>query len=222
MRASNGLAVGLLVVAVVLAAHWLEPSLAQGESKGCADVVIRTGDGSVYTRTESLRARGVSCRVARAVAHVMLSFEGTEAAPPRPRGFECDMGSPAVCRRGSDRITWRWPRGGARAAAAPRVPRLLKSDHGLYRPHSYCPSNHTCFSRARWLRWTQTAAVARATGRTYYPGAAMFTERVRLRFDRPEHVCGGWYFTHVKWRYSGDRNATEASLLTPVCLWTGA
>jgi hypothetical protein len=73
----------------------------------CRDVVIRTGDGSVYTRTRGLWARGVGCPVARAVAHTMLSYEGSAEAPPNPHGFRCDVGSDGVsCKRGSDWVTW--------------------------------------------------------------------------------------------------------------------
>lgn len=102
------------------------------------------------------------------------------------------------------------------------VPRLLKYSHAIYKPRAYCPANHTCFSKAHWLRWTPKHAVARATGQTSYPGGPMITERIAFRFSAPRHVCGGWFFTHAKWRYRGDPRYTEAFMLTPACIWTGA
>jgi hypothetical protein len=103
---------GVLTIATVTGSLFallaLDSSVADGqELKRCRDVVIRTGDGTIYTRTRGLWARGVNCRVARGVAHTMLSFEGSAEAPPTPRGFRCEGGSDGVsCKRGSDWVTW--------------------------------------------------------------------------------------------------------------------
>jgi hypothetical protein len=166
-------------------------------------------------------AQGVSGRTTRAVGHG-LNHDGTEAGPPQPRGFECDFGNPVVCRRGSDRITWRWPRGGARAAAAPRVPRSLKSDHGLYRFRSYCPANHTCFPGRAGSTGLRRPPSRGRPGEPTIPEPRCPPNGSGSGSTSPSTYAVVWYFTHARWRYAGDHDTTEAFLLTPACIWTGA
>jgi hypothetical protein len=107
-------------------------------------------------------------------------------------------------------------------AASHAVPRLLGGAHGVRKPRSYCPANHTCFKQARWSAWSTKRAVARATARTQYPGGPAVSGRITFRFSSPRHVCGGWYFTRARWRYRADEQYTEASVMAPACFWTGA
>ncbi len=76
--------------------------------KRCSDVIIRNGDGSVYTRTYGLWAHRVSCRTARTVSRRYLQgAEGNAGPAPRPLGFRCEGGSDGVaCKKGRKRISW--------------------------------------------------------------------------------------------------------------------
>lgn len=76
--------------------------------KRCSDVVLRTGDGSVYTQTQGLWAKRASCRTARRVARsYMQGAEGNAGAAPRPLGYRCAGGADGVaCKKGRKRITW--------------------------------------------------------------------------------------------------------------------
>ena len=99
----------LCAVATLLA---VAPSLALGgatSSGRCSDVVIRTGDGSVYTRTQGLvGSGGVSCATARRVARIYLTLsEGAD--PVRPLSYRCSVrsdGSGVSCRRGKKTVRW--------------------------------------------------------------------------------------------------------------------
>lgn len=74
----------------------------------CRDVVIRNGNGSIFTRTYGLSKRRVPCTTARQVARKFISFEG-EGGPPRPLGFKCSFTSRGVkCKRGYQRVDWRF------------------------------------------------------------------------------------------------------------------
>jgi hypothetical protein len=91
---------------------------------------------------------------------------------------------------------------------------------GVYKPRSYCPANHMCFKRARWLVWGSTRAVARVDAKASYPGAARsLTGRIRVTFTRVRMVCGGKRYTRASWRLAGQTNQT--SLNEIVCSWTG-
>lgn len=76
--------------------------------KRCADVIIRNGDGGVYTRTRGLFHLRASCRTARTVARRYLSgIEGNAGLAPRPLGFRCSGGQDGVaCKKGRQRVTW--------------------------------------------------------------------------------------------------------------------
>lgn len=94
-----------------------------------------------------------------------------------------------------------------------------------YKPSKYCPSNHTCFSKAKWRKWGSSRAVAVAKGSTYYPGATHATEgKATFVFKDPRHICGSEYFTKATWRYHGKHGSTTSSLLSAGsgCYWTGA
>ena len=72
----------------------------------CRDVVIRNGNGSIFTRTYGLSKRRVPCTTARQVARKFISFEG-EGGPPRPLGFKCSFTSRGVkCKRGYQLVDW--------------------------------------------------------------------------------------------------------------------
>jgi hypothetical protein len=104
---------------------------------------------------------------------------------------------------------------------------LIESDgSGLYKPRSFCPSNHTCFSDARWIRW-ESVAVAWAYGTTQYPGGPAFRQhqKVEIRLSRVRRICGGERYTRVSWRYPGTAASIRAFFepLTGGCgFWTGA
>ncbi len=110
------------------------------------------------------------------------------------------------------------------AGNASGKPHLLGSPRNLslYKPPSYCPANHTCLTDAEWLLWERNRAVALATGETSYPLGPEVTEKIRFIFWAPKHVCGGYFFTRVRWRYSGEHDYTMSRLLPPVCIWSGA
>jgi len=79
----------------------------------CRDVFILTPDGTIYTRTNSLRSAGVGCRKARKVARAYLrGVEGIERPPSTFSGFRCQQRVPYSagigCRRGSERVAWSW------------------------------------------------------------------------------------------------------------------
>lgn len=101
-------------------------------------------------------------------------------------------------------------------------PHLLGNERSLYKPPSYCPANHTCFSNADWLLWGRKRAVALATGETSYPPGPTVTEEIRFSFRAPKHICGGFFYTRARWRYEGDADYTMSFLLPPVCIWSGA
>lgn len=83
------------------------PQVALSSSVRCADVIIRTGDGSVYTRTRSLVAVGAGCATARRVARAFLAGSEGSDASPRPLGYVCtNSGSGVSCRRGARRVRW--------------------------------------------------------------------------------------------------------------------
>jgi hypothetical protein len=79
-----------------------------GSLERCRDVVIRTGDGSVYTRTHELRARNATCRTARRVARIFL--HGSEGqGQVRPLGYDCrSRAGGVVCRKDRKRVSWSW------------------------------------------------------------------------------------------------------------------
>jgi hypothetical protein len=84
-------------------------SAAGGESlERCRNVVIRTGDGSVYTRTHELRARNAGCPTARRVARIFL--HGSEGeGEVRPLGYNCrNRAAGVVCRKDRKRVSWSW------------------------------------------------------------------------------------------------------------------
>lgn len=108
------------------------------------------------------------------------------------------------------------------ASVAPAVstPRLYENK---YKPSAYCPANHTCFSGARWSSWGMKRAVATATARNSYPGGEQRTERIRFTFSQPRRLCGGRYYTRVRFRFSGDTASTSATFSSAAaCGWTGA
>jgi len=108
------------------------------------------------------------------------------------------------------------------ASGKTQRPRLPENERSLYKPPSYCPANQTCFSNAEWILWGGKRAVALATGETSYPPGPTVTERIRFIFSAPKHVCGDFFYTRAKWRYTGDSDYTMSFLLSPVCIWSGA
>jgi hypothetical protein len=79
-----------------------------GSLERCRNVVLRTGDGSVYTRTRELGARNVTCRTARRVARIFL--HGSEGeGEVRPLGYDCrSRAAGVVCRKSRKRVSWSW------------------------------------------------------------------------------------------------------------------
>lgn len=98
----------LAAVIACLALPVAADATAGGSLERCRNVVILTGDGSVYTRTHGLRARRATCRTARRVARIFLhGSEGAEQV--RPLGYDCrNSGEGVVCRKGRKRVTWSW------------------------------------------------------------------------------------------------------------------
>jgi hypothetical protein len=100
----------VLAIAVALAVG--APVTASGPADGartrCKDVLIRTGDGSVYTRTHRLLARNTTCRTARRVARTYLR-ENEGADQVAPLGYHCAGSAQGVaCHKGIRRVSWRW------------------------------------------------------------------------------------------------------------------
>ena len=76
---------------------------------GCEDVVIRTPDGSVYTRTYELLAWRTGCEQARQVVRAYLHRSEGAVSRPRPFGFRCRTGRPGGrCRKGVAIVWWSW------------------------------------------------------------------------------------------------------------------
>ncbi|MDX6665111.1 MAG: hypothetical protein QOG68_1317 [Solirubrobacteraceae bacterium] len=108
----------LAALAVTLCAT--APATARKPStKPCAKVSYDTGNGYYFFRSSSIRARSVTCRVARRVAHVTPgSVTGSAAKGYRftSNGFTCSGKSshghvPFSCRRGKTaRVTFSWKR----------------------------------------------------------------------------------------------------------------
>lgn len=73
----------------------------------CKDVVIRVGNGVVYTRTEKLVAWKIGCRKARRVVRAFLTgAEGAETRP-KPFGFRCKSSQPGGrCEKGKAIVWW--------------------------------------------------------------------------------------------------------------------
>jgi hypothetical protein len=72
----------------------------------CRDVVIRNGDGSVYTQTVGLARRSTTCALARRVARRVMSDDGEGI--PSPLGFACSRAAGGfLCSRGAQRVRWR-------------------------------------------------------------------------------------------------------------------
>lgn len=101
----------VLMFPVMAAALALAASPASGSaatSARCSDVVIRTGDGSVYTRTRRLVGLGVTCATVRRVARIYLTLsEGAD--PVRPLGYRCSTrsdGGAVSCKRGTRIVRW--------------------------------------------------------------------------------------------------------------------
>jgi hypothetical protein len=97
-----------LTAAVLMLSLTAASAPAGAASRECKDVVLRTGDGSVYTRTHDLRAARAPCRTARRVARIFLhESEGTGNV--RPLGFTCRRSGEGVrCRKTRRRVTWSW------------------------------------------------------------------------------------------------------------------
>lgn len=89
---------------------------------------------------------------------------------------------------------------GAATASSGR-PLLLAGTHTpAYKPASFCPANHSCFTRARWTRWGATAR-ATAHGTTEYPDGPTHSGQAVVILSAPRHVCGHFLYTRAKWRY---------------------
>lgn len=121
-------------------------------------------------------------------------------------------------------IAFGWFGAAPRAAADSAGPALIQSGgRGLFEPASFCPSNHSCFSNAEWVRWGSTA-VAWADGVTRYPDAAEYSQRAKVTLWRPRGMCGGRRYTRARWQYEGDSAVTRSTFL-PLAgcgYWTGA
>jgi hypothetical protein len=101
-------------------------------------------------------------------------------------------------------------------------PLLPAGERNLYKPPSYCPANHTCFTEAEWLQWDGKRAVALASAETSYPSGPTVSEKIKFAFSVPKRLCGGRFYTRARWRYAGDSNYTTSFLLSPACVWSGA
>lgn len=77
--------------------------------EGCAEVVIRNPDGSIYAQTHHLHTDGVGCKKGRKVAKARMADDG--AGGSRYYGFSCrdaSDGSRIRCKRGSHKhVAWR-------------------------------------------------------------------------------------------------------------------
>lgn len=104
-RLSVSLLASMAVLVVVSMGFSANLASASTGYKRCRDVVIRNGDGSIYTQTDGLFAKHASCGLARRLARRYLSNDGVR--PPRTLGFTCSGGSDGVaCSKGRKRVTW--------------------------------------------------------------------------------------------------------------------
>jgi hypothetical protein len=97
-------------------------------------------------------------------------------------------------------------------------PALIENDgRGGYKPRSFCPSNHTCFSNAHWSRWGQTA-VANATA-TFYNNSTGTEDsyQTTVTFSHIQSMCGGRRYTQAAW----SRGSTTLNPLGNCGGWTG-
>lgn len=97
-------------------------------------------------------------------------------------------------------------------------PRALIQDleGGLYKPKSFCPSNHTCFSHAHWLTWG-TTAVAEAMAMGGGPGGPVLTYQTKITFSKIQSLCGGRRYTQATW----SRGATTFIRVGGCGTWSG-
>ena len=87
----------------------------------------------------------------------------------------------------------------ANCGSAPALARtLVQSGTGQYRPLTFCPSNHTCFTDAHWTSWGQVA-VAHAVAHYSPPGGTPTTYAATVTLSEIRTMCGGTRYTRATW-----------------------
>jgi hypothetical protein len=88
--------------------------------------------------------------------------------------------------------------GFAAAAGAGSRPLVQDLTGGHFKPASFCPANHTCFSHVHWKRWNGIA-VGRGTADFQAPGGAPRTFTTKITLSRVRRLCGGLRYTRAVW-----------------------
>jgi hypothetical protein len=102
------------------------------------------------------------------------------------------------------------------ARSAPNVPLTQDISGADYKPASFCPANHTCFSHTRWKLWGRTA-VGHGTAHFTTPTGASRTFRTKITLSRVRRLCGGLRYTRAVW--SGGQ--TFFTQVGSCGIWTG-
>lgn len=206
-----------LVVFGVLAAAPTSSGPGSAEAaamRQCRDVIIHAY-GTIYTQTDGLYAKGVSCRRARAIAHAFLIDDG--AQPPSPRGFACAQrpdASGAVCRPGGKRVSWDYPpRRPSRQSTRP-VPKVecLVDGKQTYHvaPKGCLMYEHgsqatTILASMNWRNWGKKRT--RGRGVIHFFDHPEYSGRVLVRLSRiaKGYCVPGRYYTRARIRVLSGR-----------------
>jgi hypothetical protein len=84
------------------------------------------------------------------------------------------------------------------ARVARSVPLIQDVSGAHYKPASFCPANHTCFSHAHWKRWGHIA-VGRGTAHFETPTGGSRTFRTKITLSRVRKLCGELRYTRAVW-----------------------
>jgi hypothetical protein len=204
-----------LLLVVGLSAPGLPGAGAAG-MRQCRDVVIRNPTGGIYTQTEGLFARGVSCRRARQVAHAVMVDDGEST--PQPHGFHCAIrsdGTGVGCRRGGKRVSWRYAlsRSNRRARPVPKVECLVDGVGQTYKiaPKDCVMYEHgspatTILASMKWRNWGKKRA--RGRGEIHYYDHPEYTGRVVVTLSRiaKGYCVPGRYYTRARIRAVSGRS----------------
>lgn len=199
---------GLLLALVSL---WPPGSAEGAEARPCRDVVIRNQDGSIYTRTDGLYAKGVSCRRARQIAYAFLVDDGEPS--PEPHGFQCAPradGSGGACRRGAKRVSWRFAFARTHRQAARQVPKVECLVTGMGQTYKVAPKDcvmyehgslaTTILASMKWRNWGKKRA--RGRGEIHYYDHPEYTGKVVVTLSRitKGNCVPGRYYTRARVR----------------------
>lgn len=187
------------------------PAAGAAGMRQCRDVVIRNYDGGIYSQTDGLFAKGVSCRRARQIAHAVMVDDGESI--PQPHGFHCvsrSDGTGVGCRRGGKRVSWRYPFARPSRLAARPVPKVECLVEGVGQTYKVAPREcvmyehgspaTTILASMKWRNWGKKRA--RGRGEIHYYDHPEYTGKVvvTLRRIAKGYCVPGRYYTRARIR----------------------